>query len=118
MICFHVTQYRGLIFGFCVSIYNFGINLVLLVSKNLSFNPHAFVVLISAAVWAKLLLCSELCAWKDEPRWRVVLRKSAKHNCSFLENRKKILIFSQKTYQQKVSYALSSSRGNVSAHDK
>lgn len=54
MIYFHVTQYRGWIFGFCVSIYNFGSNLVLLVSAKLFSYPCACVVLTTAALWVKL----------------------------------------------------------------
>lgn len=54
MIYFHVTQYRGWIFGFCVSIYNFGSKLVLLVSAKLFSYPCACVVLTTAALWVKL----------------------------------------------------------------
>lgn len=85
MIYFHVAQYRGQIFGFCVSsICNFDSNLVLHVSTNLLSNPPAYVVLMTAALGVKLFLCSELFARKNKHRWRVVLRESIKYNCSFL----------------------------------
>lgn len=123
MIYFHVTQNRGWIFGFCVSIYNFGSKLVLLVSAKLFSYPCACVVLTTAALWVKLFFCSHLFAWRNKLRWRVVLRESfIKYNCSFLENVDTLCttwsLFKLRDISAEVPCALTSSSGNTSAHGK